>query len=166
MPQDWFPYYKRLKITLMDSLVNVTFLYHHTPNPGTLRVPHCLKEVNKFEKLSCISKSYPGIKGLPDSLPSLHSTFTLFWIFDPHFQKDGRNKWLELNYSCVPFMSHLACHSLSTPNYMSDTGVECLLLFNFALVRLFFLSQGEGKYVMFLLLPCLCHQSPWSTHVC
>lgn len=136
------------------------------PNPGTLRVPHCLQEVNKLEKLYCISKSYPGIKGLPDSLPS--AAFNLYppRIFDPHFRKDERNNWPELNYSCVPFMSHLACHSLSTPNYMSNTGVECLLLYNFALVLLFFLSKGEGKYGMFLLLPCLCHQSPWSTHVC
>lgn len=169
MPQDWFLYYKPPNIALTDWLANVTFLYHHTPTPGMLRVPHHLQEVNKWEKLSCVSKSYPVIKGLPDySVLSLQlfATFTHLWIFEPDLKKkNGTSNWLQ-NYSYVLLMNHLAGHSLSTPNYMSDAEVESLLLSNFALVVLFFLSQGEGKYAMFLLLPSLCHQSAWSTHIC
>lgn len=167
MSQDCFSYLKSLNRELTDSFANVGFFY---PQPQTLELFKCSTWPARDKSRHCsvapspiqVLMDFPVAAFTPISymqpLPS-----SGFW---PRFsKKDGRSNWLELKYSCVLFMSHPACRSLSTPNYTSDTGVECPLLFHFALPLLFFIPQGEGEGETCLLLPCLSDQSAWCTHL-
>lgn len=133
------------------------------PHPwNSVTVPHWLQEIHGE---IVVPDPTQALKGFPIAAFSPFSCMQPYLPpnFDWDFEKDGRCNWLELNYNCVLFMSHLACHSLSIPNYMSDTGVECLLLLNWCYY--FSHNRVRGECGMFLLLPCLYDQSAWFTHL-